>query len=77
MRTTVTLPNELHAAVKSLADASGRSISEVVTTLIHRGLQRERLVDNNSDLPRFAVAADAPMIPGSRAADLLAEEGVE
>jgi hypothetical protein len=77
MRTTITLPDDVHAAVKTLADASGKPISEVVTTLITRGLQREPLVHDDGELPRFAVAADAPMIPGSRAADLLAEDGVE
>jgi hypothetical protein len=77
MRTTITLPDTLHAAVKTLADASGRPISEVVSTLIERGLQREGLVDDSDGLPRFSVAADAPLIPGSRAAEMLAEEGME
>ena len=77
MRTTITLPDALHAAVKTLADSSGRPISEVVSTLIERGLQRERIADVSEGLPRFSVAADAPLIPGSRAADMLAEEGVE
>ncbi|HSN54792.1 MAG TPA: CopG family transcriptional regulator [Candidatus Sulfomarinibacteraceae bacterium] len=77
MRTTVTLPDDVHAAVKALADSSGRPMSEVVSELIRRALEPAAEVETIDGLPVFTVAARSEMIPGSRASELLAEEGVE
>jgi hypothetical protein len=77
MRTTITLPDDVHAAVKALADSSGRPMSEVVSRLIRRALQPPTAVESVDGLPVFSVEAGSDMIPGSRAAELLAEEGVE
>ena len=77
MRTTITLPDDVHAAVKALADSSGRPISEVVSRLIRRALEPPAEAEDIGGLPIFAVAAGSEMIPGSRASELLAEEGVE
>ncbi len=77
MRTTITLPDDVHAAVKALADSSGRPISEVVTKLIRRALAPAAEAEAIDGLPMFSVAAGSEMIPGSRASELLAEEGVE
>jgi hypothetical protein len=77
MRTTLTLPDDIHAAVKTLADSSGHPLSEVVSELIRRALQPATEIDVVDGLPVFAVSAESEMIPGSRAAELLANEGVE
>jgi hypothetical protein len=77
MRTTVTLPDDVHAAVKTLSDASGRSVSEVVADLIRRGLTPTVDLTAGDGLPVFVVAPGAEIIPGSRAAELLADESVE
>ncbi len=77
MRTTITLPDDVHAAVKALADSSGRPISEVVSRLIRRALEPAAGVETADGLPMFSVAAGSDLIPGSRASELLAEEGVE
>jgi hypothetical protein len=77
MRTTITLPDDIHAAVKALADSSGRPISEVVSKLIRRALEPASDVETADGLPVFAVAAGSEMIPGTRASELLSEEGIE
>lgn len=77
MRTTVTLPDDLHEAVKALADSSGLPMSEVVSALLRRAIEPAAEVEPVDGLPVFAVAARSDVIPGSRAAELLAEEGVE
>jgi hypothetical protein len=76
MRTTLTLPDDVHAAVKALADTSGRPISEVVSELIRRALKPATEVEAIDGLPVFSVAKGSEMIPSSRASDLLADEGV-
>lgn len=77
MRTTLTLPDEVHTAVKVLAEASGRPISEVVTELVRRALRSETVPAPADGMPVFAIASGSEMIPGSRASELLADEGVE
>ncbi len=42
MRTTVDLPDELHALARQLAHDANRSMSEVITDLIRLGLRRDR-----------------------------------
>ncbi|MCU0305116.1 MAG: ribbon-helix-helix domain-containing protein [Thermoanaerobaculales bacterium] len=77
MRTTITLPDDVHAAVKALSDGSGRPMSEVVSELIRRALEPAAEVETVDGLPVFKVASGSGMIPGSRASELLAREGVE
>lgn len=43
MRTTIDLPNDLHALARQLAHDSNRSMSEVVVELIRAGLRRAPL----------------------------------
>lgn len=38
MRTTVDLPDDLHAVARQLAHESGRSMSDVIADLVRRGL---------------------------------------
>jgi hypothetical protein len=77
VRTTITLPGDLHAAVKALADSSGRPMSEVVSKLIRRALEQRATIETVDGLPVFKVATGSELIPGSRASELLAEEGLE
>lgn len=79
MRTTLTLDDDVYEAAKTLADGSGESLGAVVSELARRGLRPAPVAGsgNGDDLPTFDVPADAELIPGSRAADLLAAEGTE
>jgi len=42
MRTTIDLPDDIHALARQLAHDSNRSMSEVVTELIRLGVNREQ-----------------------------------
>ena len=76
MRTTLTLADDVYEAARTLAQGSGQSLGTVVSELARRGLRRRRIVQPaGEELPTFSVPGDAEIIPGSRAADLLAEEG--
>jgi len=77
MRTTITLADDVFAAAKTLAEGSGRSLGEVVSELARRGLQPHVDLPGDGGLPVFTVPGDAELIAGSRATDLLAEEGAE
>jgi hypothetical protein len=76
MRTTVTLDDDVYQAAKTLADSAGRSLGAVLSELARRGLRPEA-PEAGVGIPTFAVPRDAAVIPGNRAADLLAEEGVD
>jgi len=77
MRTTLTLSDDVYEAVKTLADGSGRSTGEVISELARRALRPRRDVEPADGLPLFAVPPNSEVIPGSRAAELLASEGAE
>jgi hypothetical protein len=77
MRTTLTLADDVYEAARTLAEASGRSLGEVVSDLARRGLNPQPTIARADDLPVFAVPADAPIIPGNRASQLLADEGID
>ena len=78
MRTTLTLADDVYEAAKTLAAGSGQSLGVVVSELARRGLRPRRVVQpTGDDLPVFRVSGDAEVIPGNRAAALLAEEGAE
>jgi len=76
MRTTIALADDVYEAARTLADASGRSLSEVVSDLARRGLNPQPAVARQGDLPVFQVPVDAPLIPGNRASNLLADERI-
>ncbi|MFN0089827.1 MAG: antitoxin [Acidimicrobiales bacterium] len=42
MRTTIDLPDDLHALARQLAHESNRSMSEVIAELIRLGMRRDR-----------------------------------
>ncbi len=75
MRTTITLEDDVFAAAKTLAESSGRSLGEVISELARRGLERPHDAPVRGSLPAFRVRPGAKIIPGNRAAELLAEEG--
>ena len=77
MRTTLALADDVYEAARTLAEASGRSIGEVVSDLARRGLSPQPAIAREGHLPVFAVPANAPIIPGNRAPQLLADEGID
>lgn len=77
MRTTLTLADDVYQAARTLAESSGRSLGEVISTLARRGLRPATEVVAEGRLPTFRVPPGAELIPGSRAAELAAREGVE
>jgi hypothetical protein len=74
MRTTVTLDDDVFEAAKAQAEASGKNLGEVISLLARRGLKAAQSGGSSGGLPVFRVKADAPIIPSSRARDLLSED---
>ena len=75
MRTTITLDDDVFQAVQELARASGKPPGDVLSDLVRRALKGEsRGLPRDRGLPVFPVAPDAPVIPASRAAELLADD---
>lgn len=74
MRTTVTLDDDVFEAAKELARTSGNSLGEVISTLARRGLRAQPTHSRKNGLPVFKVAADAAIIPGGRAGELMADD---
>ncbi len=77
MRTTLTLADDVYQAVKILAEGSEKTLSEVTSDLIRKALRPVRTPNSTDGLPTFSVSGSAEIIPGSRAHELLAEEGIE
>jgi len=78
MRTTLSIDPDVYAAAKAIAESSGKPIGRVLSELARRGLRPVRTPSTKSrGLPTFDVSPDAPMIPANRAADLLADEGLD
>jgi hypothetical protein len=77
MRTTLTLDDDVYEAARSLAEASGKRLGEILSELARRGLKSPRAAgksDRNRDFPVFKVSPRAPVIPATRAAELLVED---
>ena len=77
MRTTINLAEDVYEAAKTLAEGSGKSLGAVVSELARRGLQPHLGQRGQDLLPVFSVPAEAELIPGNRAIELLAEEGAD
>lgn len=76
MRTTVNLEEEVLALVKARAEATGRSLGDVLSELVKRGLEPQLPAKKTKgQFPTFSVSKAAPTIPGFKANELLAEEG--
>jgi hypothetical protein len=74
MRTTLMLSDDVYVAAKKIAESSGRSMGEVVSQLVRKGLVSEPSFNIRNDIPVFRVSASDERIPGGRAAELLDEE---
>lgn len=77
MRTTISLTDDVYEAAKTIAEGSGKTLGAVISDLARRGLKPQVSQATEDDLPSFSVPGDAEVIPGNRARDLLAEEGIE
>ena len=62
MRTTLRLADDVYRAVKGLAEAEDRSLGEVASELIRRGLRQEPRIRYEQRFPVFDVAEDSPPI---------------
>jgi hypothetical protein len=74
MRTTITLDNDVFQAAQALAVSSGQKLGRVISELARRGLRAKATPATRHGLPVFRVPANAPVIPSTRARDLLAED---
>ncbi len=77
MRTTLTLDNDVYQSARTLAQSTGRTLGSVVSELARMGLRPRPSRESADGIPAFDVPANAAVIPGDRAADLLAEEGLD
>ena len=77
MRTTVTIDDDVLEAVKELAGKSGRAVGAVLSDLARSALPSKSTPNayrRKNKLAVFRVSRNAEIIPGDRAAKLLAEE---
>lgn len=72
MRTTLNLDEDVLLAIRSLANASGRSLGSVVSELLRKSL--EPTPYQGDDLPRFIVSPDSQIITPEMIQDALEEE---
>jgi hypothetical protein len=70
VRTTVTVDDDVYEAAMALSKASGQTLGVVLSQLARRGLRVQSDFATKSGLPVFAVPANAPLIPSSRARQL-------
>ena len=59
MRTTLSIDDDVLAELRLIANADGRSLGAVTTTLLRRALQPVGLTERDG-FPVFDVPADAP-----------------
>jgi len=74
MRTTITVDDDVYEAALSQARASGKKLGEVISQLARRGLRASADTARKNGLPVFKVGGNAPVIPSSRAKELLDED---
>jgi hypothetical protein len=74
MRTTVTIDDDVFHAATAQARASGKKLGEVLSQLARRGLKAAAESGSRNGLPVFKVPVDSPVIPSTRAKELLAED---
>ena len=75
MRTTLTLDDDVAEAAASIARETGARLGAVVSDLARKGLERPFIRGKSKPgLPTFKCEPGDPIIPSSRAKDLLAEE---
>jgi hypothetical protein len=74
MRTTLTVDDDIFEAAQAQARASGKKLGEVISQLARRGLRASADTASKNGLPVFQVPGNAPVIPNSRAKELLDED---
>jgi hypothetical protein len=62
VRTTLTLPEDVYEAARSLAEARRISIGEAVAELIRRGLRPPVGIVEDAGFPCFDVPSEGPQI---------------
>lgn len=74
MRTTLNLDEDVLEAARALADSERRSLGQVISGLIRRGLApRVARLDDEDGFPVFRVSADAPVITAEMVASAMDE----
>ena len=76
MRTTITVDNDIFEAAQAQARASGKKLGEVISQLARRGLRASADTASKHGLPVFKVQGYAPVIPSSRAKEVLDEDAL-
>jgi hypothetical protein len=74
MRTTITVDNDVFEAAQAQARASGKRLGQVISQLARRGLRASASTTKRTGLPVFKVSGSAPVIPSSRAKEMLDED---
>ena len=62
MRTTLTLPDDVYRAARSLASLKGISLGEALGELVRRGLNSAAIVDTGKPFPCFVLPEGAQPI---------------
>lgn len=64
MRTTLTIDDDIFAAVRSIATSRSASIGSVLSELVRKGLESGNQLQSRNGLPVFAVSPGAkPITP--------------
>lgn len=74
MRTTIRIDDDVLAAARSIANAEGSKIGEVVSRLLRRALAPDAVEVNERGFPVFSVSPDARPITVEMVRDALDEE---
>jgi hypothetical protein len=75
MRTTLTVDDDVLEAAQTLAKTTGKALGAVISDLARRSLTtKSARPKRRNKLPMFPVSQNAEIIPGNRAAVILAEE---
>lgn len=79
MRTTLSLDDDIYETAKALADSTGKTLGNVISQLARKGMEAGSRFEPERDrgVPVFHVSDRARIIPGTRAAELMAEEGAD
>jgi hypothetical protein len=70
----VTLDDDVFEAASTQAKASGQRLGTVLSQLARRGLRAPRIIRNSKGMPVFDVPANSPIIPSTRAKEIMNEE---
>jgi len=74
MRTTISIDDDVFEAAQALAGSSGKRLGTVISQLARRGLRAQMEVSSTNGLPVFPVPRTTPVIPVSRASELLSDD---